>query len=525
MAYSTQRAVSDGTMTYIDVSIGYQYQSDIAVYYNDLPAGAGTWAWSSTTSKRIVFTNPIAAGVEVMLKRTSTLDKVINVFASGAKFNNASMDTNFSQMLYLTQEAVEGAALTDIFNDVDFHAYKIKNLGPAVDDNDAITYGQVKTLSNGAYTSAQGAAASAAAASTSAAAADSSAANSATSAAEAATSASAASGSANTASTQATAAQGSATSAAASAARAESAAAPATDLINQVNAANSKSDAAVSTASSAQATASAAMPKAGGDFSARPTVNGKPVWDKGNFIDKQGHCYFSLTSAGVARLDRFNGTTMLVNGNLCTIPSGGLTLSATGTSVNTMYYVYAVSSDGANVTGLEYSTTGYSIDVTYGTPVRADDGSRSLVGKLFTSTAGAWSTGIVLNCLSWYNRRRCTLEKGFSGDTSDTSPREYGGTYALSWANELVEVDCSGYCGPRTSTIGTQFSQLYIDGAGAGVVQRAVAAGSSYALPLSLCIKRAQTDEGLHKYSFYGWVDSNTLGHVVNAVLYVTTMG
>lgn len=151
MAYSTQRAVSDGTMAYLDVSIQYMKRADISVFYNDLPANPATWAWVGTTDKRIAFTPNVPNGVEVLLKRSTQINTIINVFSNGAKFNNATMDQDFTQLLYLNQEAVEGAALTDIFNDVDFHGYKIKNVGLAVDDTDVVSFGQLKTMSTGAY--------------------------------------------------------------------------------------------------------------------------------------------------------------------------------------------------------------------------------------------------------------------------------------------------------------------------------------------------------------------------------------
>lgn len=151
MAYSTQRAVSDGTMVYLDIAIGYQSRNDIKVFFDDLPAPDEAWDWVGTTDKRIAFTPAVPNGVEVLVQRTTRLDRIINKFALGAKFNNNTMDMNFEQVLFLTQEAIEGSALSDIYNDVDFHGYKIKNLGVAVDANDAITYGQVQGMSTGAY--------------------------------------------------------------------------------------------------------------------------------------------------------------------------------------------------------------------------------------------------------------------------------------------------------------------------------------------------------------------------------------
>ena len=296
MAYSTQRAVSDGTLTYLDIAIGYQSRNDIKVFMNDLPAPPGSWAWAGVSDKRINFTPAVPAGVEVLLQRSTRLDRIINVFAKGAKFTNVTMDMNFEQVLMLTQEAVEGSALSDIYNDVDFHNYKIKNLGPAVNDNDAITFGQVKSLGTGAYQAQLAAEAArdkarqwATQLTTPVEGSDLSAKqyalNSAGSATAAAGSATSALARATAAATSASASQ---TSSLASEAardrselardRAEGAAEPATGIYTRletvegvVATANSTASAANATATGAATTANAAMPKAGGTFTG--TVN------------------------------------------------------------------------------------------------------------------------------------------------------------------------------------------------------------------------------------------------------------
>ena len=163
MAFSTQRAVSNGTLVLLGVSIGYIKQADIAVLFNGLPAPAGTWAWVGNTTN-IAFTPAVPNGVEVLLKRTTQIDKVINRFTAGAGFTNQSMDTDFTQMLYLNQEAVEGAALTDIFNDVDFHGKRPTNIGPAVNPNDAVSLSQYQADALGAFQFKETAVAAAAAA-------------------------------------------------------------------------------------------------------------------------------------------------------------------------------------------------------------------------------------------------------------------------------------------------------------------------------------------------------------------------
>ena len=71
-------------------------------------------------------------------------------FNAGAVFKDESVDENFLQLLYLTQEAKEGSGATDLYTDLNMHGYVIHNHGPALLDDDLITYGQVLNDSAGA---------------------------------------------------------------------------------------------------------------------------------------------------------------------------------------------------------------------------------------------------------------------------------------------------------------------------------------------------------------------------------------
>ena len=184
MAESTQRVVSDGTLVSLGLSIDFIKQADIGVFFDGLPAGVGTWSWTGPNT--IGFSPAVPNGVEVLLSRSTERTEVINVFKDGAAFNNDSMDTNFKQTLFLTQEALEGAALTDAFVDVDFHGYRPTNLGPAVNPGDAVSLAQYQSDALGAYSHRLAAAGSASAAAISAAAAAISASNASISAAAAA---------------------------------------------------------------------------------------------------------------------------------------------------------------------------------------------------------------------------------------------------------------------------------------------------------------------------------------------------
>src|SRR5574337_2060595 len=210
MAYSTQRVTSDGTLVLLDISITYFNRSEISVLFDGVTQPLGTtWNWVGTTEHKISFSPAVANGVEVLVKRTTQLNAPLHDFGGGAAFTAQSMDENFQQSLRIAQETAEGGALTEVFNDLDMHGFRVVNLAAGVNPTDAVNMAQIEPYVTNAAASAAAAASSASSASTSA----TSAANSATAAAG---SASAAAGSASAAATSETNAASSAAAAAAS---------------------------------------------------------------------------------------------------------------------------------------------------------------------------------------------------------------------------------------------------------------------------------------------------------------------
>lgn len=145
MALANQVVVSDGTLEYIDVGILYFEQDDIEVYL-DLstdPLVRGTdYTW--TSQNRITFSYPIVpAGTVVTLRRATKLDAMYNLYDGGAPFNRYTVDENFRQLLFRTQEFSEGLGFSGIQQNLDMNDYRILNLGNAEDPKDAVPYGQM----------------------------------------------------------------------------------------------------------------------------------------------------------------------------------------------------------------------------------------------------------------------------------------------------------------------------------------------------------------------------------------------
>jgi len=164
MAFSTQRATSDGTLVYLAISIDYIDRTDIAVLLNDVLADPADWEWDGTNNAIRFLTGgvptPLATGTEVLITRSTDLAEVLHVFSAqlggggSAKFTNLTMDENFKQLLLIAQEAKEGSSLSDMYTDLDMHGYKLVNSadGDVNRPSDLVTIGQVFTLSGTAGT-------------------------------------------------------------------------------------------------------------------------------------------------------------------------------------------------------------------------------------------------------------------------------------------------------------------------------------------------------------------------------------
>lgn len=209
MAYSTQRALSDGTLREILLTIGFIDREDINVYVDDqLITVTGTvdptditYEW--ITNNLIRFSEDIPDGSEVLIQRATQLGTVLNVFSAGASFDDPTMDENFLQLLYIAQEAREGSSLAEVFQDIDMHGYQLNNLGVATEPGHAVPLHQMQSESTWAYQSRVAAEAAAATAVSARNAAQLSESNAASSAYAAASSASAANTSATNASASA----------------------------------------------------------------------------------------------------------------------------------------------------------------------------------------------------------------------------------------------------------------------------------------------------------------------------------
>lgn len=135
--YSIQKMVSDGTLSTIALGIQYLQRNDIYIRIagEDTPQSGApsgyTWSFLDNTTLKILPVVP--NGVEVVVYRRTDVDAMYNIYSQNAQFDEATIDENNQQLLYIAQEYLEqgipGAGvdiIEFIRDDGSFTYYRIK---------------------------------------------------------------------------------------------------------------------------------------------------------------------------------------------------------------------------------------------------------------------------------------------------------------------------------------------------------------------------------------------------------------
>lgn len=141
MAFSNQRAVSDGSLQTIILSIAFFDKTEIHVYVDDVEKFVDVdFIWA--TSNSIQFPSNLPVDTTVILRRVTDISEMRHIFTAGAQFTNQTLDEDYTQILHIAQESVEGSYTTELFNDLDMHQYRVRNMAPGVLPGDAVNFAQ-----------------------------------------------------------------------------------------------------------------------------------------------------------------------------------------------------------------------------------------------------------------------------------------------------------------------------------------------------------------------------------------------
>lgn len=212
--------------------------------------------------------------------------------------------------------------------------------------------------------------------------------------------------------------------------------------------------------------------------------------------------------SGNLKLSRQNGLFLWVNGKLCTIPSAGVTLSASGLTPNTTYNIYAEQTSGV-ITSLVPSLTARATH-TDGTQIRSGDATRAYVGKARCLTGPAWSADLVL---SWFNQVLKTKRVVASGSIISVGTNVIVGSGEFGVLSHGDRAIRNAYNGSLYTNAANYRGTLVvaIDGSAAsyGVAGTTNGAGSAWLTPIAHDFTSVPS-EGYHTHGAYAQTNGDT---------------
>lgn len=152
MNFSYTRDTGNGVKTVFTMSFagqdeGYLNASNIHVYVNGTEV---PFTINPTDPNKVYLSTAPAVGADVLIRRIMPKNVPYSDFKNGNPFSQDTLNYTQLQQLYVTQELLDGF-LPDGFyfkQDVNMGGHNIKNLGEAVDPDDAIKKAVTDDLSN-----------------------------------------------------------------------------------------------------------------------------------------------------------------------------------------------------------------------------------------------------------------------------------------------------------------------------------------------------------------------------------------
>jgi hypothetical protein len=149
------------------------------------------------------------------------------------------------------------------------------------------------------------------------------------------------------------------------------------------------------------------------------------------------------------RLSPYNGNLLTIDGKAEAVTDGGITLSASGLSNSTLYYVYAYMSAG--VMTLEAVTTAYATGTgtAVGMRIKSGDSTRTLVGMCYLLAGAFVDSSTQRYVRSYFNDPGVLLSNGFTADRT-RSGSNYGEfnneirNEFIAWEDDVAHVSAQG---------------------------------------------------------------------------------
>lgn len=244
-----------------------------------------------------------------------------------------------------------------------------------------------------------------------------------------------------------------------------------------------------------------------------------------DILDAHGQCKLTYQGTTQIRLIPYNGSRLVINGQIQIIPSAGVNLANTGLTAATLYYVYAYMNAGTMT--LEASATTHATDATTGVEIKNGDATRTLVGMVYMNagTPGTFADTVLLRYVAtWFNRRRRELYAGpFSPSSkTNTSYAELDSGLRLqfiAWADEAWVSTVTGSMYQITAAatsitylgIGADSTTAILGETEVNLQQN----GTTFGTPTPAAVYANRTSaEGFHYVTPLNKVSANTHGYI-----------
>lgn len=161
-----------------------------------------------------------------------------------------------------------------------------------------------------------------------------------------------------------------------------------------------------------------------GDASAAKFLKADGTWavPAGGGSSGHGQCFLAKSSSNLV-LSPKNGNQLIINGTAQAVPDAGVSLSTSGLSSSTLYYIYAYMNSGTMT--LEASATAYAVSTTSGNKgivIKSGADTRTLVGMARTNGSTAWVDSDSQRFVrSYFNEDGVSTKKSFTASRNTTS--------------------------------------------------------------------------------------------------------
>lgn len=221
-----------------------------------------------------------------------------------------------------------------------------------------------------------------------------------------------------------------------------------------------------------------------------------------------GQCKLVKSGSSLVLLP-FNGRAIKINGQVCTVPNGGVALAPTGLTPGTTYLIYATQSGGV-VNALEASTTARTTSTTSGnegTEIKTGDDARSVVGIARVIAGPAWAdTAAQRFVASWFNADARDVTGAVDTASTETSgsPVEKTTSKAefVAFSHQVVDMVVTGTLNNSVNTGAVGFSVFFDGVAYADIAWNVNPTGATNRIPLSGMRRQKAGSDGYHYVSF-----------------------